>query len=115
MEWYGYLFLILFLLTTIIFILYIVFKPRDKSLSDIKIQLKETEELHRELKNKLIRESVERKKIEKQNAELKLQDLENKYSYDLATLSKKEKKEYETLKQNPQDGIMFIRSLIDDK
>jgi len=115
MEWYGYFFLILFLLTLISFILYIIFKPSNKSLSKIRLQLQRKEEDYRKLKSHFVKESVHRKDLEKEVVKLQLKELESKFSYDLATLSKREKEEYEKAKLNPKDGIDFIKSLIDGK
>ncbi len=115
MEWYSILFLVLWILTLIGFGLYWLLKPTNKSLKEVKNQLRLKEEDYKKLKNKFVAQGVEKKNLEKQLIEKHLKELEAKYRYDLATLGEKEKKEYEKVKSNPQDGIDYIKSLISDK
>lgn len=112
MEWYAWIFLTLFILTSIAFILYIFLRPKDKSISDIKLKLEKAEEKARETKNELIKKGVENKNLQKQITEMELKELEEKHSVDLATLDKEERKKYEDIKQNPDAGINYIRDFL---
>ena len=114
MEWYAWLFLILFVLTGVGFILYYFLKPDNKRYKDIQYKVKEAESKYRELKNKLTQKAVENKSLQKKIKEMELKELEDKYAVDLAVLNEKEKKQYEKVKQNPQDGIDFISNFINN-
>lgn len=112
MAWYNWLPWILLLLLIIGIILYTIFKPKPKTMTQLQNKVKELEELARNQKNELVAEKVKKNNAEKAQAKAELALLEKSYAKQLEDLSLQERKNYEKAREDPKSGVDFIKSLL---
>lgn len=112
MQWYTWLPWVLLFILIVGIILYFVFKPKPKTLTELNNKVKELEETARNQKNELVALKVQKINAEKAQAKAELDLLEKEYGKQLQDLSLEERKNYEKAREDPKSGVDYIKSLL---
>lgn len=114
MDWKIFVPWLLFGVTVIGILIYIIYtiRNRPKGLSELKAEIKRLETENKEYRLKVIEDGVKLKNAEKEKAKLELDSLEKENQETLAKLSEEKKREFEKAKKDPRSGIDYINSLL---
>ena len=113
MPWYGWLFLVLWIVTVAVLIIYALVK-RPKTPDELRKKLEAMDLEYKSMKRKLDAEKLARQKAEGERATAELAKLELEHSEKLKALEGKERDDFEAAKHDPESGVSFIRGLLGD-